>query len=70
MGYQNYLTQVDKDGNATVTDLGEIPFWSLNPEQAAVVLLICILLVGSFIPPLYAYPTHRSMRSLVQMLYL
>mgnify|MGYP003353144604 FL=1 len=32
---------VDKDGNATVTDLGEIPFWSLNPDQAAVVLLVC-----------------------------
>ena len=41
MGYPNYLTQVDKDGNATVTDLGEIPFWSLDPAQVAVVLLIC-----------------------------
>ena len=41
MGYPNYLTQVDKDGNATVTSLGEIPFWSLNPDQVAVVLLIC-----------------------------
>lgn len=41
MGYQNFLTQVDAEGNATVTDLGEIPFWSLDASQAAVVLLIC-----------------------------
>lgn len=41
MGYQNFLTQVDADGNATMTDLGEIPFWSLDPAQVAVVLLAC-----------------------------
>jgi len=41
MGYKNYLTQVDADGNATVTDLGEIPFWSLGPGEVAIVLLVC-----------------------------
>lgn len=41
MGYKNAITQVDADGNVTITELPEIPFWSLDPSQAAVVLLIC-----------------------------
>lgn len=41
MGYKNALTQVDADGNATITELPEIPFWSLDPSQTAVVLLVC-----------------------------
>lgn len=41
MGYKNVLTQVDANGNATYTDLGEIPFWPLSQSEVAVVLLIC-----------------------------
>lgn len=41
MGYKNAITQVDAEGNAVVTELPEIPFWSLDPPQVAVVLMIC-----------------------------
>lgn len=41
MGYKNAITQVDVNGIATITELPEIPFWSLDPAQVAVVLLIC-----------------------------
>lgn len=41
MGYKNAITQVDAEGNAVVTELPEIPFWSLDPSQVAVVLLVC-----------------------------
>ena len=41
MGYKNAITQVDAEGNAVVTELPEIPFWSLDSSQVAVVLLVC-----------------------------
>lgn len=41
MGYKNALTQVDAEGNATVIELPEIPFWPLDPAQVSVVLLVC-----------------------------
>ena len=41
MGYSFSNEYTDTEGNITVIDSGEIPFWSLDPAQVAVVLLIC-----------------------------
>lgn len=39
MGY-TYANTYINDGKATV-ETYEVPFWSLNPDQVAVVLLVC-----------------------------
>ena len=41
MGYTFSNDYIDADGNVTVIEAGEIPFWPLDPAQVSVVLLVC-----------------------------
>jgi hypothetical protein len=41
MGYKFTNEVTDTEGNITVVEVGEVPFWPLDPSQVAVVLLIC-----------------------------
>lgn len=41
MGYKYSHEMTDAEGNITVIEAGEVPFWSLSPDQVAVVLLVC-----------------------------
>jgi hypothetical protein len=41
MGYSFSNEYIDAQGNVTVVESGDIPFWPLEPEQVAIVLLIC-----------------------------
>jgi hypothetical protein len=41
MGYKFTNEYTDTEGNVTVLASGDTPFWSLNSEQAAIVLLVC-----------------------------
>jgi hypothetical protein len=41
MGYKFTNEVTDTEGNVTVVETGEVPFWPLESPQVAVVLLIC-----------------------------
>ena len=41
MGYPYQNEIIDTEGNVVVVETGEIPYWSLAPDQVAVVLLVC-----------------------------
>ena len=41
MGYKFTNEHTDADGNITVLDTYEVPFWPLDPSQVAIVLLVC-----------------------------
>ena len=41
MGYPYQNEIIDTEGNIVIVEAGEIPYWSLAPDQVAVVLLVC-----------------------------
>ena len=41
MGYKFSNDYIDADGNVSVIEAGEIPFWPLEPAQVSIVLLAC-----------------------------